>query len=224
MTTRHEFLTQLHEIIKPQGYLEIGVHRGDSLRLAGAATDIVGVDPVMTPEAVFGMPPHAILVETTSDVFFSSAHAPHFPSLDLVFVDGLHQYDQVLRDILNSMALGNDKTIIACDDMLPRDDWEATRGFHEGDWAGDCWKAWYVLDAHAPFLSKILVNTEPTGIMLVAGTPAMAEDIGRNLERMEESVESYKTDTVVPVEIISRKKAYHPAAALEWVKGHLDLA
>ncbi|MBM3332930.1 hypothetical protein FJY68_13975 [candidate division WOR-3 bacterium] len=38
-------LRLLHEQLRPRTYLEIGVHRGDSLALAGSETSAVGIDP-----------------------------------------------------------------------------------------------------------------------------------------------------------------------------------
>lgn len=223
MTTRHEFLTQLHGLIRPRGYLEIGVHHGDSLKLAFGARDLVGVDPVITPEAVFTRPAHANLIEATSDEFFAAE--PSFTDvdsrdsrLDLAFIDGLHHADQVLKDLMNVMRIGHNRTIIACDDMLPRNDFEATRDFHEGDWAGDCWKAAMILDIYLPLLPRVMVDTFPTGIMLVLGDPELHDALGPH---WEDVIALATGNQSVPSYVLNRTYALQPDAALAWVQGHL---
>lgn len=218
MTTRHQFLADLHELIKPEGYLEIGVQFGTSLALARQARLAVGVDPVGTIEALSRKAANTILFECDSDYYFQEGPLSfeRIP-LDLAFIDGLHNAEQVLRDVMNTMALGHTKTIIACDDMLPRSDYEATREIHPGDWAGDCWKVWQLLDIYTPTLPKILVNTQPTGIMLVVGHPNLAGAVN-----WDEADALAVRDMEVPGWILDRRTAYHPGAALEWVKWQLD--
>ena len=42
-------------------------------------------------------------------------------TFDLIFLDGLHTYNQTLRDFLNSLKVSHDKTIWIIDDTVPTD-------------------------------------------------------------------------------------------------------
>ena len=54
-------------------------------------------------------------IRKTSDDFFLNNNQ----TFDLVFIDGLHTYAQVKKDILNSIKFLNDKGIILVHDCLP---------------------------------------------------------------------------------------------------------
>lgn len=173
---RYEFLTALHKLVGTRAYLEIGVQTGASLQCATSSPnihDIVGVDPDLS--GLQYHPDHSVLAECTSDEFFASA--PSFTDeageshLDVVFIDGLHHSDQVWKDLAHAVQLGHPKTLYVLDDVLPRNDAEASRDMIPGDWTGDVWK---VLDLIGYFTDKdgylfSLVDTFPTGIAVIGG-------------------------------------------------------
>ena len=59
----------------------------------------------------------------------------------MVFIDGLHLYDQVRRDVANALAVVPAGGWIALHDMFPRD-WieEHTPQISTSRWTGDPWK------------------------------------------------------------------------------------
>lgn len=183
---RYEFLTEMHRLLRPRAYLEIGVQTGASLTLASgtarAGGVVVGVDPDMghiTHDCTF-----ATLVESTSDEFFAAG--PQFGAdddriLDLVFIDGLHHAEQVWRDLRNAATIGHENTIFVLDDVLPRNQLEAAREQCPGDWTGDVWKVIQLLEEEGAS-EVLLVDTFPTGIMVVKGIHA---------DWMEEMEEDY---------------------------------
>src|SRR5262249_17440748 len=63
-------LAELHAMLRPRTYLEIGVFSGRSLRLAGPGTRAIGVDPLPALETPLS-PQTCVFVET-SDVFFAN--------------------------------------------------------------------------------------------------------------------------------------------------------
>jgi len=72
----------------------------------------------------------------TSDEFFNS-NSDYF---DIIFIDGLHTYEQVRRDAINALNSLNEDGFVLFHDMLPMN-WEqqhVPRIF--SDWTGDCWK------------------------------------------------------------------------------------
>ena len=67
----------------------------------------------------------------TSDQFFSENKI----FFDVIFIDGLHTYEQCSKDVINSMKCLNDNGIIILHDMLPRSKSEETQ-----EYSGDVWK------------------------------------------------------------------------------------
>jgi len=59
---------------------------------------------------------------------------------DLVFIDGLHVYDQVKQDIINSLEVLNNNGVILIHDCLPEKIWEQNVPRMNGAWSGDVWK------------------------------------------------------------------------------------
>ena len=60
---------------------------------------------------------------------------------DLIFIDGLHHYDQVKKDILNSLSILNDNGVILLHDCLPNNHYEQAVPRCQMTWNGDVWKA-----------------------------------------------------------------------------------
>ena len=67
---RHALLKNLHELLQPRNYLEIGVNLGLSLTLSRCRT--IGVDPAFKVTQELQCDVH--LVRATSDEFFSREH------------------------------------------------------------------------------------------------------------------------------------------------------
>jgi hypothetical protein len=165
VVTRHEFLAELHALLQPRGYLEIGVQHGYSLQLAKCPA--VGVDP--HPMISVPVGPNAKIEATTSDAYFAALDGSWlpFPALDLAFIDGMHLYEYALRDFIGVEKIGHSGTVVVFDDVLPRNQHEAARQQCPGDWTGDVWRIEPVLQAWRPDLRITLVDTQPTGVLVV---------------------------------------------------------
>ena len=72
----------------------------------------------------------------TSDVFFSN----NKKKFDVIFIDGLHSYDQCSKDCTNSIKFLNEDGIIILHDMMPRHKTEESAEF-----SGDVWKVAFEL-------------------------------------------------------------------------------
>jgi predicted O-methyltransferase YrrM len=177
VVTRHEFLAALHDLIQPRSYLEIGVQHGTSLALAQPGTLAVGVDP--NPQLLVDIG-GAKVERVTSDDYFqgvrdaTSVGAAHpFADtdnvVDLAFIDGMHLYEYALCDVANTERWAGPGTVIAIDDVLPRNQIEASRTQCLGDWTGDVWRLHPILREYRPDLQMALVDTQPTGILLAWG-------------------------------------------------------
>lgn len=75
----------------------------------------------------------------TSDQFFERHNKKEY---DVIFIDGLHYYDQVARDVINGLKVLKPHGAILIHDMLPRTPEEAIVPIPEnaGVWLGDVWK------------------------------------------------------------------------------------
>lgn len=111
-------------------YLEIGC-ASNQLFNSVFAQHKTGVDPASGGN-----------VRKTSDDFF----AGNRDSFDVIFIDGLHTYEQVRKDIINSIKVLKPGGYIALHDMLPRS-WieEHTPVVTHGPWLGDVWKVAFEL-------------------------------------------------------------------------------
>ncbi|MGH1563798.1 class I SAM-dependent methyltransferase [Mumia sp. DW29H23] len=172
--SRHQLLAELHARLTPRTYLEIGVNTGASLALSRVPS--IGVDPAFRVDHELEC--DVQLVRSTSDDFFAReaplAHLGGRP-VDLAFIDGMHLSEYALRDFLNTERLMAPTGIAVLDDMLPRNALEASRERRTSQWAGDVYKVAEVLRRNRPDLVTLLVNTEPTGTVVVAGLdPASA--------------------------------------------------
>jgi predicted O-methyltransferase YrrM len=218
----HEFLSHVHDVVKPQIYLEVGVQHGTSLNLAHAAELAIGVDPAPLVTAVRNQ----TISSLPSDQYFwdtrriEDAGAIKHPRIDLGFIDGLHHFEQALRDFLNIEHWGHDGTVIVFDDVLPRNQEEAQRDQIPGDWTGDVWKATQVLLRYRQELTIMEVNTQPTGTLVVYGFGS-GKDI-HYYDLLDAAITEYRDLTVVPDNVINRAYAMEPAWALSELKGFID--
>jgi len=73
----------------------------------------------------------------TSDKFFLENNS----TFDLIFIDGLHIYEQVLKDIDNSLNVLNKGGVILLHDCLPAKIWHQTIPQTHSSWNGDVWKS-----------------------------------------------------------------------------------
>lgn len=163
--TYYELLAAAHDLVRPSRYVEIGVHTGLSLALARPGTDAVGVDPALPGcvEVEVG----ARLVASTSDAFFADPGLAG--PVDLAFVDGLHLFEQALRDVANLEAHMAADGAILVHDCLPIDAVTSSRERTTVVWSGDVWKVVPLLRAARPDLRVTVLDVAPTGMAIIAG-------------------------------------------------------
>ena len=106
-------------------YLEIGCDQ-DQLFAKVKIKNKTGVDPSSGGN-----------VRKTSDDFFKD----NKDKFDIVFIDGLHIYDQVKRDILNSVDCLKENGIILVHDCMPDSLGKQAIPRYKMQWNGDVWKA-----------------------------------------------------------------------------------
>ena len=107
-------LATLHQKLKPSWYLEIGSLAGESLKVATANS--IAIDPqfVLKP-AVYVGKKELHLFQTTSDAFFESGRlAAITDKLDFAFLDGMHLFDFLLRDFINTEKIAQKLLLLRC--------------------------------------------------------------------------------------------------------------
>jgi glycosyltransferase involved in cell wall biosynthesis len=157
---RSQIINQLTN--KNDKYLEIGVEYGECFNEVHF-THKVGVDP--DPKFT---PINGELFKLTSDDYFtkynigdtSSVDSDDIieelpvPVFDVIFIDGMHQAEYVLKDINNSLHVLSDNGVIFIDDILPFNYNEQLKipikHYYENgilkygeNWTGDVWKVIY---------------------------------------------------------------------------------
>ncbi|HET9147188.1 MAG TPA: class I SAM-dependent methyltransferase [Acetobacteraceae bacterium] len=171
-------LSALHRALAPARYLEIGVWLGESLARAACAS--IAIDPeFQLGTGVLGSKPECHFFQTTSNDFFAR-HDPRTilgGPIDLAFLDGLHQFDALLRDFANTERFCRPESVIVLHDCLPIDPLITNRRQDEhlrkdavvpGWWAGDVWKMLVILKRLRPDLAIIALDAPPTGLVLVS--------------------------------------------------------
>lgn len=224
-TPRHDFLHELHKLLRPATYLEIGVQTGRSMAQALRATHCIGVDPdpqlsVLIPADNFEI--HAM----TSDQFFGSAFAEVDNlggPIDLAFIDGMHLVENCLRDFIGveRRARPDGRSVAVFDDVLPYSADIAGRVPLPGDWAGDCWKVYLALTSATSHLRCILVDVAPTGALVVLGLDPANTTIADSYHLLEAI---HTQDADVPEWMLRKdQQVYQPTEALDLIREHLNI-
>ena len=111
-TIRPDRLNALAAAISARSYLEIGVSRGSTFNRVNIARK-VAVDPVFRFDTAADAAPGVAFHRVPSDAFFSRRD-PARPRFDLIYLDGLHTFEQTFRDFCASLAcaLGSDWMVL----------------------------------------------------------------------------------------------------------------
>lgn len=117
---RPDVIQGLLNLYSNPSYLEVGVNHGITFHAITAARK-VAVDPKFN----FDVPQARLRPggatsdyhEVPSDDYF--ANRPAGDMFDVIFLDGLHTFDQTLRDLLNAMTCLKPTGAIVIDDVTP---------------------------------------------------------------------------------------------------------
>jgi hypothetical protein len=141
-----------------------------------------------------------------SDDFFSKNTA----CFDVIFIDGLHIYDQVRRDVANSIRFLKRGGWFAIHDMLPDDAIsEHVPIISKGPWFGDVWKVAFEL-ASSPGIDFKLVKIDAgIGLFQVSNPNTKLNDMGDLLQNKRFQ---YLYENIGQLPLIEWEEAY------QWVK------
>lgn len=183
----HRFLRTLHEACLFDWYLEVGCRSGKSF--APVRSKTVAVDPFFQAEInVIGKKPALHVFQQTSDDFFSSGFlARNRIRFGLAFLDGMHLFEFLLRDFMNTEAAMDPNGVILLHDCVPYGPDMLTRDLDnlpKGAWTGDVWKLIPILQRWRPELRLTVLDCEPTGLVCVSGLRPKSRVLAANYDRI----------------------------------------
>jgi SAM-dependent methyltransferase len=172
-----DFLQALSASISPASYLEIGTATGASL--ARFACDAICIDPALHLNGnSIRQRTRALFFQMTSDDFFAQYDLLEmFPNgLNVAFLDGMHHFEYLLRDFINTERCCRQHSLILLHDCLPvnmrmaerelridPDEAEETRLW----WTGDVWRLLPALKKYRPDLRVTFLDCPPTGLVAI---------------------------------------------------------
>jgi hypothetical protein len=182
-------LERIYGLIAPETVMEIGVFRGESLALLKPPTVAIGIDP--TPAVVCPLQTETHIFAETSDEFFAKGRAARLLNgrpLSVAFIDGLHLYEQVLRDFINVEMLCGPRSVILLHDTVPLDEPTQSRERDTVFHSGDVWKTVVTLKEYRPDLEIFTLPAAPTGLTVVTGLDSTSRVLA---DRYEQAVERF---------------------------------
>ena len=204
----YEFLIDLHKYVEPRFYTEIGVEYGASLKLATCAA--LGIDPA--PQLSVPIAPQHSISYTTSDDFFRLADTSAMKSIDLCYIDGMHQIEFALKDFMNMERFCHAGSVVIVDDIYPAHPLQGERIRQSRYWTGDIWKIIPILQLHRPDLIVMPVDTDPTGSLMVLGLDPNNNVLWDHFDSIIDH--AINTMTEVPESINERTEKFDPRARL----------
>ena len=155
-------INRLAEALGATRYLEIGVEEGRTFFDINIF-DRTAVDPNLLFDYRLTQTDTTHFFKISSDEFFA-CHSPSAP-FDIIFIDGLHTFEQALRDLLNSLLFVHERSVILLDDVWPSDVFSACRspvealqqrhlaGGSDLAWHGDVYKVVFFIAEMMPSLT-----------------------------------------------------------------------
>jgi hypothetical protein len=172
---------------------------------------------------------NATFYSETSDVFFAE-HAAQNAPFDLIFLDGLHTFEQTLRDFLNTACVVEKHGVIVIDDVRPNSyasslpdeaysqQLKKRLGVNDTSWMGDVYKIVPFLDTFSQTFT-FACPVEVPNCLVVWHAPRQADTL-RHRDIAEISNFSFAQSVLEPGtyhsmhcdEIVAAISAAHPHA------------
>jgi hypothetical protein len=151
---RFDVINYLIEKYNFINYLEIGVFHGENIRKVKSPYKN-GVDPgtegYIVPEVDYPM---------TSDDFFNFIKDHEYIKYDIIFIDGLHEYNQVKKDIRNSLNHLQPNGFIILHDCNPVSYEAQIPDRKTVAWNGDVWKSFVEFRKNNPNFECGVIDTD----------------------------------------------------------------
>jgi hypothetical protein len=183
LTTYLGRIAYLSTLGAAERYLEIGVQSGRTFFNVPLPVK-VAVDPNFLFDPADRRGDGAYYFSLPSDDFFSMLQSQNHGiesalPFDIIFIDGLHTFEQSLRDFDNSLNYAHDNTLWLIDDTVPCDAYSAlpdmdtalrkrymAARLKDGSWHGDVFKTVFAIHDLYPEISYCtLVSGNPQTIL-----------------------------------------------------------
>ena len=200
-----EFVRVVASVKRARSYLEVGVYNASTLSIIECAS--IGVDPEFAFDRnPMGKKPSLRLYQMTSDDYFRD-HDPRTDfggPVDVAFLDGMHLFEYLLRDFINTERACAPGSVILLDDCLPINIEMAERERRPhlrkdravaAWWTGDVWKVLHILREYRPELKIVPVDVVPTGSIAVTN---LDPDSTRLQDAYDEIVARYMDMELTP--------------------------
>ena len=188
----------LASLRKARGYLEIGVRDGATFFTIDLPYK-VAVDPAFAFNPEDHAAPGVSYFSLPSNIFFHKlktgeldTKALRFPGaagekplFDVIFIDGLHTFEQSYKDFTNSLEFAHDDTVWVLDDTVPCDEISAMpnqtesyrvrkeAGFSGNPWHGDVYKTVMAIhDFHPDYSYCTMMGGNAQTVVWKAGPSA----------------------------------------------------
>ncbi|HMO18038.1 MAG TPA: class I SAM-dependent methyltransferase [Oligoflexia bacterium] len=176
---RTSFINYLITEFSYKKYLEIGCHDNQNFDLVLAPYKI-GVDPVCGGN-----------IRLSSDDYFALSS----DNFDIIFIDGLHHSEQVLKDARNALSRLNKGGVILLHDCNPRLEIHQSRKPLDYIWNGDVWKAFIELRKDQTLDARVADFDHGIGVLKMADN-TLPLDIIKNyidlsFSELQENIESW---------------------------------
>jgi hypothetical protein len=160
-------INQIAKHVGARSYLEIGVFRGKTFNALNFERK-VAVDPRFRFDLADYQREGVEFHQMHSDQYFTQYGLSR--TFDIIFLDGLHTFQQTLRDFCNSLACAHDRTIWLIDDVLPVDVFSAwpnqteavafrkRAGAESWAWHGDVYKVVFAIHDYFPMYSYVTLG------------------------------------------------------------------
>ncbi|MBI9078848.1 MAG: class I SAM-dependent methyltransferase [Pseudodesulfovibrio sp.] len=157
--TRIELINAICAHIRATDYLEIGIREGEVLSQV-QVPGRTGVDPPplldrLKPPLSNGLVGVRVY-PCESDPFFRQNQE----QFDVIFVDGLHLYEQSIKDVLNALNCLRPGGYVVAHDLLPSSEAEGARKIKTGAWNGDVWKIMHDLHHNYADIHSFVVDSD----------------------------------------------------------------
>jgi hypothetical protein len=181
------FLDELHQKMVFDWYLEIGCRAGRTF--APVRGNTIAVDPFFKAEGnIITAKRRLFVFQETSDDFYSTGFLKkNGIELSFSFLDGMHLFEFLLRDFMNTEANSTADGVIALHDCVPFHAGMLTRDLDNlprGPWTGDVWKLIPILQAYRPDLKITVLNCRPTGLVLVSNLNPKSTKLKQSYDRI----------------------------------------
>jgi hypothetical protein len=179
-----DWIGRFYAALKPPTVIEIGIFEGETLMRIVPPSIAIGVDP--NPRIACPLHTETHIFTETSDTFFARRRPAGLlgdQPLGVGFIDGLHLFEQALRDFIHLESYCGPKSVIMLQDTVPLDEPTQRRTCETAFHTGDVRKVVLCLKEFRPDLDIFTIAAPWTGLTVVTGLDPSSRILKENYEK-----------------------------------------